>query len=82
MEKHSFHKYFLALYFFFGGGGGGGGGVGGQITASFTCDHEAALYMKPLLALPMSTKITDVCFISLNEQNFLTVTLSDSGDLF
>ena len=34
MEKHSFHKYFLALYlfnfyfiiiFFFGGGGGGGG---------------------------------------------------------
>ena len=32
MDKHSFHKYFLALYFsyiyifFFGGGGGGGGG--------------------------------------------------------
>ena len=35
MEKHSFHKYFLALYFFFLGGGGGGGG---QIIASFTCD--------------------------------------------
>ena len=28
MEKHSFHKYFLALYFFFFFLGGGGGGVG------------------------------------------------------
>ena len=29
MEKHSFHKYFWAVYnlFFMGGGGGGGGGV-------------------------------------------------------
>ena len=28
MEKHIFHKYFLALYknHFWGGGGGGGGG--------------------------------------------------------
>ena len=34
MQKHSFGKYFCAVYFFnfFGGGGGGG-----QITASFTC---------------------------------------------
>ena len=38
MEKHSFHKYFLALYFFFFFFlGGGGRGVGGQITASFNC---------------------------------------------
>ena len=40
MEKHSFHKYFVALYFFifffFFFGGGGGGGLK-QITASFTC---------------------------------------------
>ena len=36
MEKHNFHKFFLALYFFFLGGGGRGG-VRGQITASFTC---------------------------------------------
>ena len=35
MEKHSFHKYFLAFYFLFliGGGGGGGGGVGGQFKS-------------------------------------------------
>ena len=50
MEKHSFHKYFLALYlflfflfFFFGGGGGGGGGSGGQLTASFTCGQRYSM---------------------------------------
>ena len=43
MEKHSFHKYFLAFYFisFFIWGGGGGGG--GQITASFTCGQRYSM---------------------------------------
>ena len=34
MEKQSFHKYFLALYFLGGGGGGGGGGEGGRVDKS------------------------------------------------
>ena len=37
MEKHSFHKNFLALYFFylfFFVGGGGGGGGGGRVDKS------------------------------------------------
>ena len=43
MEKHSFHKYFLAFYLFFIWGWGGGGGGGGQITASFTCGQRYSM---------------------------------------
>ena len=61
MDKISFYKYFMVHYdyhngkillgfvFFLGGRGEGGGGVGGQITASFTCDHDkmASLIIDP-----------------------------------
>ena len=75
MEKHSFNKYFLAVYILKGGGGGG------QITVLFTC---GGLYMFDLSFHHISILYTCVTALMLSDQysNLMRIYTRDTTTVF